>query len=84
MPRFSRNNARLSRSMYIDWLNGKIDELFIIATESSFSTQLFVNALNLGCDAHTKLVHIHPFIDENGRGSNSEWLGLEKHFDCNC
>ena len=52
-------------SMYMKWINLRLRDL-IISDESSLAV-LITKALALACDAHTRLVHIHPFADGNGR-----------------
>jgi hypothetical protein len=52
--------------LYIDWVNKELHLLRSNLDESS-PENIVVKALSLACDAHTKLVHIHPFSDGNGR-----------------
>ena len=65
-------------TLYLNWLNGEIHSLDA-SLDNISPEELLVNSLSLACDAHTKMVHIHPFSDGNGRlariikavGSNS-------------
>ncbi len=53
-------------SLYLNWLNKEIRSLG--ASLDNISPEEFlVSSLSLACDAHTKMVHIHPFSDGNGR-----------------
>eukprot|EP01031_Cornospumella_fuschlensis_P030836 gene30836-37255_t len=53
-------------TLYVDWLNAALKELRSLSVEEH-KEERFVQALSLACDAHTRLVHIHPFSDGNGR-----------------
>ena len=48
---------------YLNWYNSKLEELM----RSEFNEKTLKAILALSCDAHNRIVHIHPFSDGNGR-----------------
>jgi hypothetical protein len=51
--------------LYLNWLNKGINSLSA-SLDNSSPEEFLVSSLSLACDAHTKIVHIHPFSDGNG------------------
>jgi len=58
---------------YFDWLAAEFSSLS--PPESVLESQHLRHILALSCDAHTRLVFVHPFSDGNGRTARL-WSGL--------
>jgi hypothetical protein len=52
--------------VYLEWVNRRLQSI-LRHMDTLSSEDILVRTLSLACDAHTKLVHIHPFADGNGR-----------------
>jgi Fic family protein len=53
--------------LYVEWVNGRLHSLRRQIIDTLSAKDVVLEALSLACDAHTTLVHIHPFPDGNGR-----------------